>query len=219
MISIVIISILKFFILTLFCIVQWHRVSLKDFFLRAYGPDVNSRRFREAHDAFVRSNAAYSIVSFVFQIKDRHNANVLLTSHGQICHIDFGFVLSHTVAFEKAPFKITEELIDVMSMVSQAIVPDEEAATLKRQDSVSSPSAVYGVELNDNAHRNEDEQHGQNQDDGGDKEQFHQAQEGTSRNGSLAGFALFCALVRNIDFYFCFLFLLFIFKFSLCEFQ
>ena len=94
-------------------------VSLSELFSRAFGAP-NSARFRAAHSAFVRSNAAYSIVSYLFHIKDRHNANVLLTSSGELCHIDFGFVLGKTVAFEKAPFKLTEETVEVMAMRSDA---------------------------------------------------------------------------------------------------
>lgn len=92
---------------------EW--TSLAEFFESAFGPR-SSDRYAAAHNVFVRSNAAYSIVSFVLQIKDRHNANVLLTSSGQLCHIDFGFVLTHTVAFEKAPFKLTEEVVNVMAL-------------------------------------------------------------------------------------------------------
>jgi hypothetical protein len=93
--------------------------SLADFFESAFGPRT-SDRYAAAHNVFVRSNAAYSIVSFVLQIKDRHNANVLLTSSGQLCHIDFGFVLTHTVAFEKAPFKLTEEVVNVMALTPES---------------------------------------------------------------------------------------------------
>jgi hypothetical protein len=102
--------------------------SLPDFFESAFGPR-SSPRYAAAHSTFVRSNAAYSLVSFVLQIKDRHNANVLLTSSGHLCHIDFGFVLTHTVAFEKAPFKLTEEVVNVMALLPTGAVPAATDAT------------------------------------------------------------------------------------------
>jgi phosphatidylinositol 4-kinase len=37
-----------------------------------------------------------------------------LDQFGRIVHIDFGFLLSRTVPFEKAPFKLSPELIEVM---------------------------------------------------------------------------------------------------------
>jgi phosphatidylinositol kinase/protein kinase (PI-3 family) len=37
-----------------------------------------------------------------------------LDASGHIIHIDFGYLLSKTIKFEKAPFKLTTEFVDVM---------------------------------------------------------------------------------------------------------
>ena len=70
---------------------------------------------------FVSSLAGYSLVCYFLQIKDRHNGNILLDSAGHIVHIDFGFLLSNApgkgLEFEQAPFKLTDELVDVMEGV------------------------------------------------------------------------------------------------------
>ena len=61
--------------------------------------------------------AAYSIVCYLLQIKDRHNGNILMDDVGHIIHIDFGFMLSNSpggVNFEAAPFKLTRELLEVL---------------------------------------------------------------------------------------------------------
>lgn len=61
--------------------------------------------------------AAYSIVCYLLQIKDRHNGNILMDDVGHIVHIDFGFMLSNSpggVNFEAAPFKLTRELLEVL---------------------------------------------------------------------------------------------------------
>lgn len=61
--------------------------------------------------------AGYSLVCYFLQIKDRHNGNILCDSEGHIIHIDFGFILSTSPAelgFESAPFKLSQELVDVM---------------------------------------------------------------------------------------------------------
>ncbi|KEY67180.1 hypothetical protein S7711_03040 [Stachybotrys chartarum IBT 7711] len=90
--------------------------TLKDHFLKAFGqPD--SKPYRAGVEAFKRSLAAYSIISYVLQLKDRHNGNVLIDSEGHIVHIDFGFMLSNSpgsVGFEAAPFKLTHEYVDVL---------------------------------------------------------------------------------------------------------
>lgn len=64
--------------------------SLKEFFEVYY-----SENLAEAKDIFMRSLAAYSLVMYFLQAKDRHNGNILLHRTGKIFHIDFGFFLSN----------------------------------------------------------------------------------------------------------------------------
>jgi phosphatidylinositol 4-kinase len=51
-------------------------------------------------------------------VKDRHNGNIMLDRRGHIIHIDFGFMMQNypgqVMAFEQAPFKLTQEYIDLM---------------------------------------------------------------------------------------------------------
>jgi hypothetical protein len=93
-----------------------HIATLKDHFVRTFG-EVDSATYKAAADAFMRSLAAYSMLSYILQLKDRHNGNMLIDSSGHIIHIDFGFMLSNSpgsVGFEAAPFKLTYEFVDVL---------------------------------------------------------------------------------------------------------
>ena len=93
--------------------------TLKDHFLKAFGAE-DSEAYKAGVDAFKRSLAAYSILSYILQLKDRHNGNVLIDSEGHIVHIDFGFMLSNSpgsVGFEAAPFKLTYEYVEVLGGV------------------------------------------------------------------------------------------------------
>lgn len=75
--------------------------------------------FKSAQLNFVRSLSAYSLMSYFFMFKDRHNGNLLLDTAGHVIHIDFGFVFGTapggSFSLEMStPFKLTEEMLDVM---------------------------------------------------------------------------------------------------------
>ena len=56
------------------------------------------------------------------QIKDIHNGNILIDYKGHLIHIDFGFMLSNApgkgIKFEKAPFKITDEMLELIGGIN-----------------------------------------------------------------------------------------------------
>jgi phosphatidylinositol kinase/protein kinase (PI-3 family) len=94
-------------------------VSLYDHFLTVYGPPT-SKAFLLAQRNFIRSLAGYSVATYLLQIKDRHNGNILIDREGHVIHIDFGFMLSNSpgnMGFEAAPFKLTWEYVDIMGGV------------------------------------------------------------------------------------------------------
>lgn len=62
---------------------------------------------------------------YFWQVKDRHNGNLLLDEEGHIIHIDFGFMLSNSpggVNFESAPFKLTRELLEVREYLKYKLI-------------------------------------------------------------------------------------------------
>ncbi|KAL6070894.1 Phosphatidylinositol 4-kinase beta, variant 2 [Balamuthia mandrillaris] len=90
--------------------------TLADYFICTYG-NRESRSFRKAQKNFVESLAAYSIVCYLLQIKDRHNGNIMMDIYGHIIHIDYGFFLSSSPGnwnFETAPFKLTAEYMQLL---------------------------------------------------------------------------------------------------------
>ncbi|CAO3592103.1 unnamed protein product [Absidia cylindrospora] len=97
--------------------------TLRDFFEQRWGPPTSST-FRAAQDAFMKSLVGYSIACYLLQIKDRHNGNLLIDDQGHLIHIDFGFVLSNSpgsVGFEMAPFKLSQEYIDVLGGIDSEL--------------------------------------------------------------------------------------------------
>ena len=92
-------------------------LSLKQFYLEYFGNE-KKKKYQQALKNFIRSLAGYSLVCYFLQIKDRHNGNILIDSKGHLIHIDFGFMLSNApgkgIKFEKAPFKITDEMLELL---------------------------------------------------------------------------------------------------------
>mmetsp|Transcript_1011 Transcript_1011/g.1766 ORF Transcript_1011/g.1766 Transcript_1011/m.1766 type:complete len:1604 (-) Transcript_1011:415-5226(-) len=77
------------------------------------------KALKEAKQNFVSSLAAYSLMSYLFMFKDRHNGNLLLDTAGHVIHIDFGFVFGiapgGSFSLEQStPFKLTDEMLEVM---------------------------------------------------------------------------------------------------------
>ncbi|CAG1964523.1 unnamed protein product [Fusarium graminearum] len=104
--------------------------GLYDYFISKYGNE-NSLRFQRARSNFVKSMAAYSVISYLLQFKDRHNGNIMIDDAGHILHIDFGFcfdIAPGGIKFERAPFKLTTEMVAVMggSMEHQSFKAFEE---------------------------------------------------------------------------------------------
>ena len=89
--------------------------NLRNFYKWYFGS-----KFEEAQTNFIRSLAAYSIFCYLFNIRDRHNGNIMIDRKGHLIHIDFGFMLQSSpgnMNFEAAPFKLTQEYIDLMDGV------------------------------------------------------------------------------------------------------
>jgi phosphatidylinositol 4-kinase B len=60
--------------------------TLKDHFIQKFGPE-RSPAYRRAQLKFIRSLAGYSIATYVLNLKDRHNGNILLDEEGHIVRI------------------------------------------------------------------------------------------------------------------------------------
>ncbi|KAG8724521.1 Phosphatidylinositol 4-kinase pik1alpha (PI4-kinase)(PtdIns-4-kinase) [Ceratobasidium sp. 395] len=84
-------------------------VTLLDHFINTYG-DPSSVKFARAQRNFAKSLAGYSVVTYLLQIKDRHNGNILLDREGHLIHIG-------NMGFESAPFKLPLEYVDVLGGV------------------------------------------------------------------------------------------------------
>jgi len=91
--------------------------SLKSYYIRRFGPP-ESEAFQRAQRNFIVSCAGYAVTSYLLQVKDRHNGNLMIDKDGHMVHIDFGFIFDISPAkdmrFESAGFKLTLEMVELM---------------------------------------------------------------------------------------------------------
>jgi len=87
--------------------------------------EIYSPIFGAALQNFIRSLAGYCLVTYLLQVKDRHNANIMIEDDGSLFHIDFGFIFGDSpgfnMNFENAPFKLTKEYVDLMGGLESSI--------------------------------------------------------------------------------------------------
>eukprot|EP01105_Mastigella_eilhardi_P009243 TRINITY_DN2193_c0_g1_i1.p1 TRINITY_DN2193_c0_g1~~TRINITY_DN2193_c0_g1_i1.p1 ORF type:complete len:814 (+),score=198.74 TRINITY_DN2193_c0_g1_i1:3-2444(+) len=65
---------------------------------------------------FANSTAAYSVLTYLLGVGDRHQDNLMIDNSGALFHIDFGFVLGNNPMLQKvAPcVRVTKDMIQVM---------------------------------------------------------------------------------------------------------
>ena len=95
------------------------------------GTDLNTfyrhffkHHFKEAQNNFVESLTGYCLVTYLLNLKDRHNGNIMIDMRGRIIHIDFGFIFGISpgnVGFETAPFKMTKEYVNLLDGINSGV--------------------------------------------------------------------------------------------------
>jgi phosphatidylinositol 4-kinase len=97
--------------------------GLRAYFEQAYGPR-EGETFKNAQKNFMHSLCAYSLCMYLLGLKDRHNGNIMISNLGHLIFIDFGFAMGmapgHEFSFERAPFKLTKDYVEVMGGLNSA---------------------------------------------------------------------------------------------------
>src|SRR5690606_6096827 len=63
---------------------------------------------------FAKSLAAFSVISYLFGIGDRHLDNIMISKDGRIFHIDFGYILGEDPVISNPGIRITENMIETL---------------------------------------------------------------------------------------------------------
>jgi len=68
----------------------------------------------ECMDTWVKSCAGYCVITYLLGVGDRHLDNLMLTTSGNLVHIDFGYILGRDPKPLPPPMKLSKEMIDAM---------------------------------------------------------------------------------------------------------
>lgn len=89
--------------------------TLVDYFSDVFGFK-EGKMYKEAKKQFILSFVGYSLFSYFLNVKDRHNANIMINNKGQIIHIDFGYMFEIAPGgiHLEIPLKITDEIYTLL---------------------------------------------------------------------------------------------------------
>ena len=65
-------------------------------------------------EKFIKSTAAFSVITYLLGIGDRHLDNIMVTKAGILFHIDFSFCIGHDPKPFYPSIRITKEMIDMI---------------------------------------------------------------------------------------------------------
>lgn len=68
----------------------------------------------ECRDRFIKSSAAYIVISYVLGVGDRHLDNLLMTSKGKFFHVDFGYLFGQDPKPLPCAVRVIPEMISAL---------------------------------------------------------------------------------------------------------
>lgn len=69
-------------------------------------------QYKSSTDIFIKSTAAYSIITYLLGIGDRHLENLLITPRGEFFHADFGYILGNDPKIFPPLMKLPPQIVE-----------------------------------------------------------------------------------------------------------
>ncbi len=71
-------------------------------------------KIKDLRDKFIKSTAAYCVLTYLLGVGDRHLDNIMVTKDGRLFHVDYGYVLGKDPIFWNPSIRITPEIVEAI---------------------------------------------------------------------------------------------------------
>lgn len=92
---------------------KYGKNCILNYWASAYGNNINNIP-HSVLTTFITSCAAYSVITFILGVGDRHLDNLLVGKSGHFLHVDFGYIFGEDPKPFPPPMKICSEMIEAM---------------------------------------------------------------------------------------------------------
>lgn len=95
---------------TIYYIKEKTNLSIQNFIMN----NNYEKSVKEIRERFIKNTAAYSVITYLLGVGDRHLDNIMVTANGHLFHIDYGFILGMDPKILGTKMRITNEMVDAL---------------------------------------------------------------------------------------------------------
>lgn len=95
---------------TIYSIHQDHKTDILNYIMETNG----EMTIKELRDRFIKSTAAFSVITYILGVGDRHLDNIMIARDGRLFHIDFGYILGKDTVISNPGIRITPDIIQAI---------------------------------------------------------------------------------------------------------
>jgi phosphatidylinositol 3-kinase len=95
---------------TLYYIKEKLKTNILNFIME----DNENMTIKNLRETFIKSVAAYCVITYLLGVGDRHLDNIMLSKEGKLFHIDFGYILGKDTIFNNASIRLTPGILHAL---------------------------------------------------------------------------------------------------------